>query len=63
MPMFKAGEFGAAWRLWWEGLQPSWCQQETWPLSHDLPADGGWEVLKRGSINSIFRHLSVTLHV
>ena len=25
-----------------------------WPPSHDVPTDGGWEVLRRGGINGIF---------
>ena len=41
-------------KAWWEGLQPSWRQQETWPLSRDPPTDGDWVVLRRGGINGFF---------
>src|ERR1700676_5686685 len=48
------GEFSAAWKSWWESIQPLWRQQYSWPLSRDVPAHSDWEVLCRGGVNNIF---------
>lgn len=53
-PTFHAAEFAAAWKLWWEGLQPAWRIQGTWPLGREVPADEDWSILRRGGNNGLF---------
>jgi len=48
------GAYGRAWIAWWTACQPSWRQQQGWPLSREQETNTNWGKLAARGQNGIF---------
>lgn len=54
VPSIKRGRYGPLLTKWWKVLQPSWQAQDDGNLSHDIPMEENWALLRKGGKAGIY---------